>query len=312
MRTRTKVKKDAATTADKSVFRLTDMIVEEVSAVDRPANKRPFILVKSADGVSTPIAGEVVAGADGSLTVAKAPGLPTTTQPPESQAAPTSPEAPPIPSATNTETAPLGTALRLSPETKADLAARIDEATKQLAKLASAVSGAEEIQGLTEVPQEVVEGVVSIVSALNTGVTKAAVEKGRKQISMARETKIRAAHSALAEIVAELDAVPEVPAQVEAPAATPTAPAAPATKVVDKRDQVIAGLVAVVEKATASITKQAARIDSLERARPTSNAGVVETTPTQVVKQATDEPWPLDMNSRVRDGADADGDFTSR
>lgn len=317
MRTRTKLKKDAAPAADHAVFRLTDMIVEEVSAVDRAANKRTFILVKNADGVSTPVTGEVVTSPSGELTVAKAPAPPaaTSTQPPESQAAPTSPEVPPVPTDTNPETAPNGTVLRLSPETKAELSARLEEATKQLAKLSAAVTGADEIQGLTEVPQEVIEGVTSIVSALDTGVTKSAVAKGRKQISMARESKIRAAHAALSEIVAELDVVPE-PTEATPPVAAPApapAPAAPAMKSVDKRDKVIEGLVALVEKQSTAISKQAARVDALERGRPASNAGVVETTPTQVTKQATtEEVWPLDMNSRVRDGADADGDFTSR
>lgn len=319
MRTRTKVKKDATTPAN-PVYRLTDMIVEEVSAVDRAANKRTFLLVKNADGVASS-GSEVVVGANGELTVSKAPEPPTAAAPaasvaPASEAAPTSPDAPQIPSATNTVEAPNGTVINLSPETKADLVARIAEATKQLAKLSATVNGAAEVQGSAEIPQEVVDGVAGIVSALDSGVTKAAVEKGRKQISMARETKIRAAHSALAEIVAELDApaATATEASVEAPAApAPTAPAVPATKSIDKRDLVIAGLVGVVEKATASLAKQEARIAQIERTRPTSNAGTVESSaPMRTTKSDTTPVWPADMNSGGRDDASVDGDFTSR
>lgn len=313
MRTRTKMKKDAGTAeAAKPVYRLTDMIIEEVSAVDRAANKRQFLVVKNASGEVAP--GEVVQTASGELTVAKAPEAPTASSP-ESQAAPTSPEAPAVPSATNPENAPLGTVLRLAPETKADLAARVTSATALLTKLAAAIDSAEVVQGLAEIPQEVIEGVASIVSALDTGVTKAAVEKGRKQISMARESKIRAAHSALGEIVAELDAV--VPAvEGDAVAAEPAAaaPSSATTKSAtpDQRDVVLSKLVSLVERQNVAITKQAARLDAFERGRPVSNAGVVDATRPSTVTKADDEQWPLDMNAGARKGASADGDFTSR
>lgn len=59
------VRKAEATPA--IVHRLHDMVTEEVSLVDRPANKRPFLVVKN-EGMNMPHGAEVVAGPNGALT----------------------------------------------------------------------------------------------------------------------------------------------------------------------------------------------------------------------------------------------------
>lgn len=53
----------AAKAKDEKTFRLTDMKVEEVSLVDRPANRQPFLVVKRDSSMST----EVKTNADGDL-----------------------------------------------------------------------------------------------------------------------------------------------------------------------------------------------------------------------------------------------------
>lgn len=59
------------------IFRLFDMLVEEVSLVDRPANKRRFLLVKRRDQMAQPQAGtEVVEDANGDFSSKDADGKP--------------------------------------------------------------------------------------------------------------------------------------------------------------------------------------------------------------------------------------------
>ena len=60
-----------------AVHRLHDMVTEEVSLVDRPANKRKFLVVKNEKGTNMPAGAEVVAGANGQLTAAGQAPAPT-------------------------------------------------------------------------------------------------------------------------------------------------------------------------------------------------------------------------------------------
>lgn len=72
----------------KKVTRLEDLLVEEVSLVDKPANKRPLLMVKSEDGVSATT--EIKTDENGNLVTDVAPiPVPTTPPAPASEPAPT-------------------------------------------------------------------------------------------------------------------------------------------------------------------------------------------------------------------------------
>lgn len=314
MRTRTKkhvsVRKDASQSGAGTVFRLTDMVVEEVSAVDRAANKRTFLVIKSAEG-ATPLPNEIVKTPTGENTVVKAPG--------DVVPAPAAPAAP-APAAPTSEPAPAEPSpltLRLAPEHRTEILARFDAVTEDLAKMRAAVEGAEEVQGLTEVPVELIESIGSMIMKLSEGVTKAAVSKGRKQISVARENKLRGAFTALQEILAELDAPKgddDEGEPVEPPAAEPApaelAPAAPvpvAASATTKADASMATLalltrlVKASEAQTETIRKQGEKIAVLESRRVGSNAGAGEQDPLVTTTKKNggagdDVRWPVDMS----------------
>lgn len=312
MRSRTKITKDAnGTPAPAQVFRLTDMVVEEVSAVDRAANKRTFLLVKSASGAA-PVDGEVVAGENGELTVTKAPGD-------ETPPAPAAALAPAEPAA---EPAATPVLMRMSPEYKAELVKRFDDAIATLTKLRESTSASEEVQGLTEIPQEIMDGVGGLVTVLTSGVgvAKADITKGKKQFSAARVSTLRTAGEAINALLAEIDAVAaetEPEAQLEATPATPAPAPVAASKAdatrVAKTDTLLAQIVSIVEKQTVAIKKQGEKLEAVERARGVSNAGVVEDR-VETKKNESETIWPRDMSASIRNAADADEkiDFTSR
>lgn len=314
IRSRQSIKKDAGAN---QVHRLTDMNVEEVSIVDRAANKRKLLIVKSADGGGV-VGAEVVLDGNGKLvTTQKAPGDETTTNPASTGTVtdPSNVVDPPTDPSSEEQPAPAAAPalLRMSPEFKAELVKRFETALVGITKLKALVAAAEEVQGLAEVPPEVISAVDGLVTELASGVapmTKSEIEKGRKQISIVREGHIRAAYAAIGLILADLEATPAeaTPDPVE-PAAAP-AEAAPAMKALEERVNKAEGLLtratALLEKQAEEITsqrttieKQGKVVDSVSRERSTSNAG---TTTDPIAKNEDDDDtvvWPSDMSASL-------------
>ncbi len=298
------------------IYRLTDIEVQEVSVVDRAANKRKFLVVKSEENSAMPKSIEVKPDGKGNLEIAKddpatppAPGAPPSTD---------APAAPP----------PAEVVIRMSPGAQAEMVKRCDGAIEKLNALKALVSKAQTEDGITEIPQEVVDAVGGIVHLLSEGEDDAAapapeappappaddslaksvaksfsieITKGRKQISMVREAKLRAAAGALSDILAELappaDVTVEpsnVDAMVEVTEKTITkSMLSYETKLAKSMD----GLLKVVKNQNEAIAKQAARIEqisSVDRGRTTANGATAE----EVTKAATPTPtpWSLDMS----------------
>jgi hypothetical protein len=276
MRARVRVRKD-----DAPVFRLTDIEVEEVSIVDRAANKRKFLVTK-ADPAPAP--------------------APSTTPPPVPTPTPT-PAPDPGP-----KTEPM---MRLSPEMKAELMKRIATALERVQALGALIGGAEEVAGMLEIPAELVTKVAELVSGISDGdVAKGElVIKGLPQFSSTRLTQLRDAYASLGAI---LDQVTPAPTPPPVPDPAPTPPAEEddglSKKLASLEEAVAKGLSQVatlVGKQGDAIAKQAARmdkIDAIDRVRPTTNSEPVEGDP--VRKSIDDEDgnggerWPSDMSSK--------------
>jgi hypothetical protein len=290
--------------ASDTVYSLEDIQVEEVSVVDRAANKRKFLVVKQEKEMRK--SKEVIADGKGGLTIAKDEPTPST--------APAA-EAPPAATATEAPPSPAGASIRMAPAAKAEMLKRCDSALMKINALKSICEKAEEVDGLSEIPQEIVDGVEGIVSTLSEGDpteksdVSTQLQKGRKQISIAREGKIRAAHTALAEILSDLEVV-----------ATDLVDA-PAVDVAEKSEDVIAkkidekmlamedrlakalgGIVRMMETQKEAIAKQASLIG--EKSQPImSNSPANHSSVIKGASSGQQHSWPLDMNARTVDRA---------
>lgn len=276
------------------IYRLTDIDTEEVSVVDRAANQRKFIVVK---GDKMPKPGSpVVPDGKGGHTTDKA------TPPPEVGTPPT-----PAPAEPNMPSEPV---LNLSPETKAELTKRLDNALNRITALKTLIGSATEVAGVVEVPSTIADLVAELLTGISHGdVEKGAVAKGLPQFSSARVTQIQTARDALDALLGSIK-------PVEAP--TSETPPAPPPEVAPTTDEVVAKAVAkamasfelklaggfdkiasVVATHGIAIAKQNEALVGIEksgRATPRSSApeGARETT-----NKADDEDvrWPSDMSN---------------
>lgn len=301
------------------VYRLSDIEVEEVSIVDRAANKRQFLVMKRSDAM-TKKATEVKPDGKGNHTVTKdaPPGAPAT--PPAGAAPAPAPAAPAAPGA-STPATPV-----LSPEAKAELLKRVDMAMTRLAAIKATLDGAMVQEGTTDIPPEVVSAFGDLLHGIAEGdpseapaagaptpaaapATKsvtAAITKGRK-----REGLLRTAAASLQSVLAALDATPADPvAPADVPAPAPTTEGVPApevtkseletvTKAVAKLETSVAvaltKILGVVESQKAAIAK-AADEKPLDRGVGGGN-GVREDVTKKDGGEGTSVSWPLDMNN---------------
>lgn len=279
MRARVRVRKD-----DAQVFRLTDIEVEEVSIVDRAANKRKFLVTK-ADPPAAPAP-------------SAAPAVP----------APTPAPAPAPDPGPKTEPT-----MRLSPEMKAELVKRIATALERVQALGTLIGGAEEVAGMLEIPAELVTKVAELVSGISDGdVAKGElVIKGLPQFSSTRLTQLREAYTSLGAILDQVTPAPPPPSAPD-PAPTPAAEDDGLSKKLASLEEAVAkGLLQVatlVGKQGEAIAKQASRIDAIDaidRGRPTTNSEPVEGDPVRKESDEDDDDggstggrWPSDMASK--------------
>lgn len=289
------------------VFRLEDIQVHEVSVVDRAANKRKFLIVKN-EGVMSKKSGagaEVKPNGKGGHTVAKddVTTAPPSGEPPPAPPANTAADSTPTP-------APQVEKLRISPEARAEMLKRTTGALERLTTLKTMLEGAEEAAGITEVPNEIVLAVGDVLHLLAEGdgttteATKAELAKDRKQISTIREAKLRAAHGAIGDILAELEALPAPTTDAmpePAPASTTSIEDTISKKFLALEERLAKGLTGVldiVQKQATATNKQAERIESITKDSGRAPSNGARTEESNVEKSTKrDGVWPMDMNA---------------
>lgn len=300
----------------KQVHRLEDLLVEEVSIVDRPANKRPFLMVKSAEGGER--GAEVVPGEGGALVTETTPTPPAATPP---APAPTQKNEAPVdePKMTPAFVAlfdRIEKALTITPEIRREIFRDLGDAQKRIggvmcladfaptdfdgkepsdlvplfAKELSEVSGiidgvAKRLGKLSknappEPPAEdpVAKGLTALTEALESK-----IEKRGAKMSAARLGKFKTALDALHKLLAELETV------------TDSAPAEGRTTKVDEQvEKALSGAAEGIERLQEKVKKQAREIHDLRNARPAGNALPVDADPP--APKAEKVVWPRDLN----------------
>lgn len=302
------------------VHRLEDLLVEEVSIVDRPANKRRFLAIKNEDGMSK----QVQVGKDGKLTAA---GGDTTSN------AEGEPQATPAPSGE-----PVEKRLTITSELRSEIFRAMGDAVRRIHTVMGAAEIAEvnEKDDSTLVPvmmselKEISTSINSTVKRLNSvaksdpsddgvpvsessdpveSALKQAVDAveeavSKRNIGKGRLSKFKQALGTLQTILNELEG-PAQPAKQAAGAATdPVAQAAADTaKGKMKKDDFAGDTVVIkaverlggyVESLAKAVESQGQVIQHMRAARPASNAIQVEKSETV---QKSEPVWPLDMNS---------------
>lgn len=287
-----------------TAFRLTDIEVEEVSVVDRAANQRRFLVVKSS--TSTRLGAEIVAGADGALTIAKAPGdaappapadaAPATNEPPTDAAPPAEPDG----------GAMLPPTMRIALDVKDEIIRRLDAVTAKFGEVRAMLEAAEVVEGVVEMPSEILGALNAALDVLETGGPDGAVAKGLKQFSRTRTANLRTAYDALGAILNEIETAPAADAGGDVVADTSAVDAlagvvAKAADVKGLEATIAKGfekLVAIVSKQRDAIEKNAARLAEFEASRTVATSNASENETASVAKSNTSDgvAWPMDMN----------------
>lgn len=198
--------------------------------------------------------------------------------------------------------------MRVAVDIRNEIIARIDAAVAKFGEIRTMLEGAEIVEGVVEIPPEIVQAMNSALDVLETGGPDSAVAKGLKQFSNSRTSSLRAAYTALGEVLAQVETVQ---AEVVEPAAD-----APAADMADVMKSVVADvakssdlksletsiakgfavLVEAVGRQNTAIQKNAEKIGEIESTNratiSTSNAG--ESAP--IAKSEPVPAWPMDMN----------------
>lgn len=274
-------------TAPSTTNRLTGIVVNEVSIVDRAANQRKFLVVKDAPF-----------------------------PPPSAAPAPPAGAAPPVP-------AP---AWSIAPELKQRIAAVLKTAQDKIVALNKALETATETPGAAAPPELVTElteigGLFIAKPAPAAPPTPpgapAPTEKAGRKISAARLAQLLTAQETLTSLIAEVQDAPaepedakepgeKAPAKKEEGDAAPPAPAQVPAELTEIKDTLVA-LSAAMGKMTQVFEGQNARIETLAKSRGESRQADLDK-PT-VRKEARPVVWGLDMNRPLAPDAPADKRF---
>jgi hypothetical protein len=287
-----------------TAFRLTDIQVEEVSMVDRAANQRRFLVVKSS--ASTRLGAEIVSGADGALTISKAPGdaVPASGEPPATEPPAPNPEPATEPPAGDAG-AMLPPTMRIALDVKDEIVRRLEAVAAKFDEVRAMLEAAEVVEGVVEMPPEILGALNAALDVLETGGPDGAVAKGLKQFSRTRTANLRTAYDALGAILGEIESAP--PAATDDATGVDTSAVdafADVAKTVDVKglEATIAKgfekLVAIVAKQRDAIEKNASRLAEFEASRTVATSNASETVETSVAKSTMPdgEAWPMDMN----------------
>ena len=305
----------------KQVFRLTDMSVEEVSVVDRAANRRKFLLVKREGDMA--IGAEVKTNADGTLTAAPPPA----NTPSAADAAPA-------------ETAAKG----ISPEAKQAFSTVVEGALEGLAKAKQLLSSGGSTEGVLDAVVKVADDLADSVFAFlgiegdgsNAGLTvpaeepeapagmgkrlevrrakrviakdagektaKALLAKYGAKMSKERLDRFQAAMQVFQELLA--DVMPKVDTdkakggEMSAGIAEQKAGEKPAVQPSTAKKGIDPAAQKLLDQAAATIKKQAEQLGALRNTTQASNGAEVEV---QKSRGGTEVSWPLDMNDPVNE-----------
>ena len=282
------------------VQRLTDMVVEEVSLVDRAANKRRFLLVKRSRVMEN--ATEVVPdGKGGFKSVEKKDGEQAPAQPTTPAGEPAAPPAPEAPAAEPVEKA-------------GEAGKKLQDAVGRLMSVSGKVRGGED-------PAKFADEIKAAVGLLNAITEKypslqakadeptpavAPVEKSGAKMRKDRLERLKGAVKALSDLVGELEPEEAPTGQPsagcaeattkkdEAPAAEPPVAPVPAAPVPDERLEKLAKSVEGLAKV---VQVQGEALSKLPAMAPPSNALPVEKRGEE--QEGADVSWPQDMNRRL-------------
>lgn len=260
--------------------RLTDITVNEVSIVDRAANKRSFLVVKDA-----------------------APG-----QPPVPAPAPAVPPAPGTP--------PPASSLKLSPEVKTQVVGLLQKAMEKISLISKALEGAVEAPGAV-MPPELTTALAS-VGDLFDAVSPAAppvaapapahaappvvpaqkdeTEKAGRKISSARQKLLNDAKTALDAVLADVsesteEEAPKTETEKSGSTETVVAPA-PSAEIVEIK-AALTTLGDVIGKMTKVFEAQNKSLEALSKSKGSSNQ--VDLDKETVKKGAEVVVWDMDM-----------------
>lgn len=283
MRVRARIaKSDTAETAPKT-HRLTDIVVEEVSIVDRPANQRKFLVVKHADGAADTEEPKTTSPAEGERKV---------------------------------------TPMKIAPQEKSKLAETLKSVVDAAAEISKQLEAAEAADGAA-LPEELSTAVAALAKLLPAGAGKEIVTpeapaaegdvaKAGRKISQGRLEALIQTRALLDQVISEVkpgetaaaaDAdESETTTEKSAPAAAPAAVAAPVTDasaevLKELRDQ-LAALTETVEVLVKAGGIQKKRIDELAAASGGSRQ--VQTEKSEGENEPEEVSWPMDMNNPIK------------
>jgi hypothetical protein len=285
-----------------TAYRLTDIEVEEVSVVDRAANQRRFLVVKSS--TPTRLGAEIVKDADGALTIAKAPGDPASGNPAPATEPPAA-EPPASAAAEPDASAMLPPTMRIALDVKDEIIRRLDAVAAKFAEVRAMLEAAEVVEGVVEMPAEILGALNAALDVLETGGPDGEVAKGLKQFSRTRTANLRTAYEALGAILGEIETAPAADAGgdvvVDTGAVDALAGVAKAADVKGLEATIAKGfekLIAVVAKQRDAIEKNAARLAEFEGSRTVATSNASENESVSVAKSNASDgvTWPMDMN----------------
>lgn len=302
MKTRQRIRKSDEPTVETTVVdatgaathRLTDIEVNEVSIVDRAANRRKYLMVKSAK-----------------KPVAKAP--------PETGPAPQPPPAAPA-----TPTPPTAPTLQISPELKAQVVAVLRTAQEQIGVISKVLEGASETPGAAP-PKELMDALAQLSKLISMDgaatppaappqpgaqppqppppVTKEEAAKAGRKLSAANLEKLTTVRDAIAALIseasAEAETTPEVTPSTEPEVAKGKTPEVPNAELATVQTQ-LSEITDSVAKMTHLFGVQAAELANLKKAGGTSRQVELETESKPVEKKAVPVSWPMDMAKAPR------------
>lgn len=267
----------AAGKAERAVHRLLDMVVEEVSLVDRAANQHRFLIVKR----SEPMDQETTAAAESNATPQETEPAPTDTQ----EAVVDLNELPEEDGQDDGETTPSEPAPASALEVAAKVLANITDAVESLSSAPEAEARAR-VSDLAKDLQLAAERLGG-----QSGVELAAPAAGpaASESSPGFEAVITSVRSLLERVGQTLDAAKS------AGAAQPTieieSPEAPVPDIAGKLDEVVTVLRSLGE----TVKTQQQRLARMEKRFGLPNSAPIGERPTRAEDEA-DVGWPLDLN----------------
>lgn len=257
-RVRQRVAKSSETPEARKVNRLSNIVVEEVSIVDKPANQRVFLVVKSEKG-------------DGGTT-------------------------PPPPEPPDAATRPTGMApLKISATEKAKYTTALAAIAAKVSEVAKALEGAEVVEGVAT-PEAVTKAFADIGALLGVEVGKAGRKISAPRLEAMRQAHTLLGQVIAEADPPELEAPAEPAAKsAVAPVAPPAAPP-PAAPVADPAvTAAIKEMTETMGVLVKAVGVQKKRIDELSSSDGGSRQVPVDKSETAADGEE-DLSWPLDMN----------------